>query len=43
MVFISGPVTSIPSSLNNEIPDDSTINGNAIAGDMGDFATLMNF
>jgi hypothetical protein len=24
------------------MPDDSTTNGNATAGDMGDFATLMN-
>ena len=30
---ISGPVTSMPSSLSNVMPDDSTMNGNATAGD----------
>jgi autotransporter translocation and assembly factor TamB len=39
---ISGPDTSIPSSVSNVMPDDSTMKGNATAGDMGDFATLMN-
>jgi hypothetical protein len=39
---MSGPVTSMPSSLSNAMPDDSTLNGNATAGDIGDFATLMN-
>jgi hypothetical protein len=39
---ISGPDTSMPSSLSNVMPDDSTMKGNATAGDMGDFATLMN-
>ena len=39
---ISGPVTSMPSSLSNVMPDDSTMNGNATAGDIGDFAILMN-
>jgi len=32
----------MPSSLSNVMPDDSTMNGNATAGDIGDFAILMN-
>lgn len=33
---------SMPSSLNNEIPDELTINGNAKGGEIGDFATFIN-
>lgn len=42
IVFISGPVSSIPSSVSNEIPDDVMLKGKARGGDTGDFASLMN-
>lgn len=41
-MFISGPVSSIPPSLSNEIPDDVMLNVKARGGDIGDFASLMN-
>lgn len=41
MVLIPGPFSSVPLSLNNEIPADVIWNGKARGGDIGDFATLM--
>lgn len=42
MVFICGPVISIPSSLSNEIPDEVISKENARGGDIGHFATFIN-
>lgn len=43
IVFISAPpVSSNPSSLSNDIPDEVMLKGKARGGDIGDFATLIN-
>lgn len=41
MVLIPGPLSSVPSSLSNEMPPDVISKGKAKGGDIGDFATLM--
>ena len=41
-MFISGPESSIPSSVSNVIPDDVMLKGKARGGDIGDLASLMN-